>query len=150
MGWPRRLRQQPKRCLCIRTMLSRIASPATTLLALVDLLNDTDRVARAHAAKAIGLIGSHASIPLLRQKTLAGEPDVAVKGECFRGVLANNICSGVELVSRFISADPDIAIEAATPKSECRDERAAQALIAFCTQCPADLLHAFYVSLSLS
>jgi len=131
-------------------MQSRLASPTSTMLALVDLLNDHDKLARFHAAKAVGMMGSPASVPVLRMKTHAGDESFEVTGECFRGILINDATSGIDFVAPYLSSDTDTAIEAAAALGDCRDARAVQAIIDACEKCSADLLDAFYISIGLS
>lgn len=129
---------------------SRLASPASTMLELVDLLNDHDRLARYHAAKAIGMMGAPASVPVLRMKVYVGDESFEVSGECFRGILMNDSTGGIGFVAPWLKADTDIAIEAAAALGECRDAKAIQAIIDACQDCSADLLDAFYISIGLS
>ena len=129
---------------------SRMASPAATMLALVDLLNDSDKLARMHAAKAIGLVGSSATVPVLRLKALAGDPEFEVVGECFRAILNHDAADNIEFVSRYMAGEPDVAIEAAASLGECRNAAAVQAVISATQHCSSQLLDAFYISIGLS
>lgn len=129
---------------------SRIASPAATMAALADLLHDSDRLARAAAARAIGLMSSPATVPLLRFKVHTGDPDPEVLGECFRGLLSNDLTSSLPFVAGFLSAGDDLTIEAATAMGESRNEAAVQVLLEATKQCHPELLEVFYVSAGLS
>ncbi len=139
------------RGLCAHALIrSHTASPATTMLALVDLLNDPERHSRAHAARAIALMHSPASVPLLRMKVLIGDSDSEVLGECFRGMLETPKEESIDFVASYLEDEPDVAIEAATALGESHHEAAVRALIAAATTCPSDLIEAFFVSLGLS
>lgn len=129
---------------------SRTASPANTIIALVDLLGDPDKLARTHAARAISATGSSSSVPVLRLKASLGDASFEVMGECFRGLLENDVTSSVDFVAGFLKQETDLAIEAATALGECRNEAALQTILAACDQCSGDLTEVFYISIGLS
>lgn len=128
----------------------RMASPATTMIALADLLHDSERSARAAAAKAIGLMSSPASVPLLRFKVLTNDPDAEVMGECFRGLISNDSGSGVPFVAEYLSSHHDLAVEAATALGESRNENAVKIVLDATRKCSPELREAFYLSAALS
>ncbi len=139
------------RGLCAHGLIrSHVASPASTMLALVDLLNDPQRQSRAHAARAISLMNSPASVPLLRMKVLTGDSEAEVQGECFRGMLHSPNQESIDFVAGYLESDPDVAIEAATALGESHQPAAVKALIAAVARCSLDLMEAFYVSIGLS
>lgn len=129
---------------------SRLASPSDTILALVDLLNDDDRIARAHAVRAIGASGSASAVPLLRLKASLGDLDPEVIGACFSAMLELDPARSVEFVGGFLRAEVDIAIEAAASLGSSRDARAATLLLSACNACSGELVEPFYISLGLS
>lgn len=128
----------------------RSASPAGTMIALVDLLTDKEPLARVHAAHAIGATGSPAAVPVLRLKARSGDLHFEVLGECFKGLLQNDLTSGIEFVASYLPRGEDVAIEAATALGATRDERAIAELISATKLCDDDRLEAFLVSISLS
>jgi len=139
------------RGLCAHGLIrSHVASPASTMLALVDLLNDSQGQSRAHAARAISLMNSPASVPLLRLKVLTGDPAPEVQGECFRGMLHSPNQESIDFVAGYLDGDPDVAIEAATALGESHQPAAVKALIAAVAKCSPELVEAFYVSIGLS
>lgn len=128
----------------------RSASPAATMIALVDLLSDKEALARVHAAHAIAATGSPAAVPVLRLKARSGDSNFEVLGECFAGLLQNDLTSGIDFVTLYLTRGEDVAIEAATALGATQDERAIAELISATKLCDDDRLEAFLVSLSLS
>lgn len=128
----------------------RSASPAATMIALVDLLADKEALARVHAAHAIGASGSPAAVPLLRLKTRSGDTNFEVLGECMKGLLSNDLAGNIDFVASYLTRGEELAIEAATVLGATRDERAIKHVISACKTCDQDRLYAFLVSISLS
>ena len=129
---------------------SRLASPGDTIVALVDLLNDADRIARGHAVRAIAASGSPAAVPVLRLKASLGDADSEVLGACFSGMLELDASRSLEFVASHLEAETDTAIEAAAALGSSRFPPAAKLLIAACQKCSAELTEPFYISLGLS
>ncbi len=129
---------------------SRSASPAATMRTLVDLLNDPSPLTRTHAANAIGLMGSQATVPLLRFKIHVGDSHSEVLGECFRGLIEHDSSSGISFVSESLLAEPEIAIEAAMALGESRKETAIESLLDAMKHCSSEVLEAFYITAGLS
>lgn len=128
----------------------RSASPAATMIALVDLLADKEALARVHAAHAIGASGSPAAVPVLRLKARSGDTNFEVLGECMKGLLSNDLASGIDFVASYLTRGEDLAIEAATALGATHDERAIRQVISASKVCDEDRLEAFLVSISLS
>ncbi len=130
---------------------SRMVSPAEAMLALVDLLNDSQKLARVHAARAIGATGSPAAMPVLKLKVLVGDAGYEVPGACFAGMLNADSAVGAEFVAKYLaSPDDDIAIEAAAAIGESRNSEAAKLLLAACRDCRRELREPFYISAGLT
>lgn len=109
---------------------SRLASVNNKLIAMSDLLADSRRTARTHAANAIAHIGTEAAIPLLRTKALCGDQEVEVLGACFSGLIRLAPADSVEFVARFLkSSDPDVVLEAAAVLGESNQAEAVHILI---------------------
>jgi HEAT repeat protein len=90
--------------------LARINHPGVVLL-LTDLLLDTDNTARAGAARALGMTGSLAAVPLLRYKAWAGDALVEVISECFASLLSLSLEESLPFVAQFLH----------TPQSNLRE-----------------------------
>lgn len=100
------------------------------LIALTDLLADSQRLAREHAVNALVDVGHDSVIPLLRLKADCGDPDAEVMGACFSGLLRLARRDSISFVSRFLRHPNDAIIcEAAAALGECNDVDAVNALI---------------------
>ncbi len=100
------------------------------LIAITDLLADSERLARVHAVSAIADVGHECVIPLLRVKAQCGDPEVEVTGTCFSTLLRLAPESSVPFVARFLdSHDEHVAGEAAAALGECNRSDAVQILI---------------------
>jgi len=81
--------------------LARINHP-DLLLYLTDLLLDSDKRARAGAARALGGSGSLAAIPLLRFKARLGDKEPEIMGECFSALLELGPTQALPFVAGFL------------------------------------------------
>jgi HEAT repeat protein len=99
-GAPGQDRAGPLRANCAFGLV-RLNYP-DVLLRLVELLTDSDKVARAGAARALGGTGSLAAIPLLRFKARTGDPEVEVTAECFSALLTLAPAESVPFVAEFL------------------------------------------------
>jgi hypothetical protein len=95
------------------------------LVELTALLNDTDAGARLGAVRAIACGNPREAELLLRAKTLAGDPEPQVIGECFVGLLAVEPEESIGFVAGFLAhADEAVRELAALALGESRLEGA--------------------------
>ncbi len=87
--------------------LVRIGCP-DAVLAITELLNDKEGVARADAARALGYSCDERAIPLLRFKTMIGDEIPQVITECLSGLLRLNPEAGLPFTRKFLE-DPTSA-----------------------------------------
>ena len=86
---------------------------ADALEEVVPLLVDREPAARIGAVRALAMNGGTSGILLLRLKTLIGDSEAEVMGECFAGLLAASPSKSVGLVAGYIDAKDDATAEAA-------------------------------------
>jgi len=129
---------------------SRLIAPSDLLIALTDLLADSEFVARAHAARAIAAAGLPGSAALLRLKAAIGDSNTEVLGACFTGLLELDATRHVDFVARFLQSHSDAAIEAALALGSSRNREAAMLLLKSCERCSPDRMEPFWISLGLS
>ena len=90
----------PLRGLCARG-LARMGHP-DALLECVTLLADSEIAARAGAIRAIADAGRPEGVLLLRLKTLLGDREIDVTGECFAALLSLDPAESVGFVAKFL------------------------------------------------
>ncbi|HTB20219.1 MAG TPA: HEAT repeat domain-containing protein, partial [Bryobacteraceae bacterium] len=95
----------PLRGLCARG-LARMGHP-DALLECVTLLADPEIAARAGAVRAIADSGRPDGVLLLRLKTLLGDKEIDVTGECFAALLSLDPVGSVEFVAQFLNSRTD-------------------------------------------
>ncbi|MGP0072661.1 MAG: hypothetical protein ACLPWF_12105 [Bryobacteraceae bacterium] len=93
----------PLRGLCARG-LARMGHP-DALLECVTLLADSEIPARTGAIRAIADSGRPDGVLLLRLKTLLGDQEIEVTGECFGALLSLDPEGSVEFVAKFLNSD---------------------------------------------
>lgn len=109
----------PLRGLCARG-LARMGHP-DALLECVTLLADPEMAARAGAVRAIADAGRPEGVLLLRLKTLLGDREIDVTGECFGALLSLDPAGSVEFVAKFLNSRTDgISEQAALALGESR------------------------------
>jgi len=79
------------------------------MIELADLLADEETDARIGAVRAIGYAQQGAGVPLLRFKSLIGDPETRVSYECFSSLLRLSPESSLPFVARFLNAE-DVAV----------------------------------------
>ena len=129
---------------------SRLIAPTDLLIALTDLLADTEFGARSHAARAIAAAGLPGCAALLRLKASIGDANSEVLGACFTGLLDLDAGRHVEFVAGFLRSHSDVAIEAALALGSSRNRNAAMLLLKACERCSSDQTEPFWISLGLS
>jgi len=129
---------------------SRLIAPSDLLIALTDLLADSEFVARAHAARAIAAAGLPGCVALLRLKASLGDSNSEVLGACFTGLLELDAGRHVEFVAAFLQSHTDAAIEAALALGGSRNRKAAMLLLKACERCTSDRIEPIWISLGLS
>jgi HEAT repeat protein len=87
--------------------------PRDLLILLAELLTDTEKVARAAAAKALGASGQSAAIPLLRFKARTGDEEPEVVGECLNALIAAEPKESIPFVAEFLGSSDDAVAEGA-------------------------------------
>ncbi len=92
----------PLRGLCARG-LARMGHPGA-LLECVTLLADPEIPARTGAIRAVADAGRPEGVLLLRLKTLLGDREIEVIGECFGALLSLDPADSVEFVARFLNS----------------------------------------------
>ncbi len=96
---------------------------------LVDLLGaDKEKIVRIDAARAIGHLSGTEAALLLRLKSLTGDPEPEVIGQCFASLLDLAPTDYIPFVANFISRDDDVRFEAAAALGELPDPAAVAAL----------------------
>jgi HEAT repeat protein len=109
----------PLRGLCARG-LARMGHP-DALLECVTLLADREIPARTGAIRAIADSGRPDGVLLLRLKTLLGDKEIEVTGECLIGLLSLDPAGSVEFVAKFLNSDSEeIREQAALALGESR------------------------------
>lgn len=107
----------PLRGLCARG-LARMGHP-DALLECVTLLADAEIPARMGAVQAIGDSGRPDGVLLLRLKSLLGDKEIEVTGECFVNLLSMDPAGSVGFVAKFLkSTQEGIAEQAALALGE--------------------------------
>jgi hypothetical protein len=129
---------------------SHLIAPSDLLIALTDLLTDSEGITRAHAVRAIAAAGLPGCVALLRLKASLGDSSSEVLGACYSGLLELDPGRHVEFVAGCLNSSTDIAIEAALALGSSRNRDAAKLLVKACAKCPADRVEPFWVSLGLS
>ena len=122
------------------------------LIAMTELLADSQRVARVHAVYAIADVGHECVIPLLRVKIQCGDVEAEVTGACFSALLRLTRQDSVPFVARYLrSSDEQLASEAAASLGESGLPEAIAVLIeTYQRTSDADLKESLLVSLGLS
>jgi HEAT repeat protein len=129
--------------------LARLNHP-DRLLYLTDLLLDTDKTARAGAARALGNSGSLAAVPLLRYKAQNGDRDPQVIGECLQALLTLTPAQSLPFVTGFLhNPDPAVQEAAVFALSESRRPEALTALLEFWPHVHRDLLESLLLAISM-
>ena len=96
---------------------------------LVDLLGaDKEKIVRVDAVRAIAQLGGVESVLLLRLKSLTGDPEPEVIGQCFVALLDLSPADYIPFVANFLSVDSDVRSEAAAALGELPDPAAVAAL----------------------
>jgi len=109
----------PLRGLCARG-LARMGHP-DALLECVTLLADPEIAARTGAVRAIADSGRPDGVLLLRLKTLLGDQEIEVTGECFGALLSLDPAGSVEFVAKFLDSRTEgIGEQAALALGESR------------------------------
>jgi hypothetical protein len=109
----------PLRGLCARG-LARMGHP-DALLECVTLLADPEIAARTGAIRAIADSGRPDGVLLLRLKTLLGDKEIEVTGECFAALLSLGPAGSVEFVAKFLDSRTEgIGEQAALALGESR------------------------------
>jgi hypothetical protein len=113
----------PLRGLCARG-LARMGHP-DALLECVTLLADPEIAARTGAIRAIADAGRVEGVLLLRLKTLLGDREIDVTGECFAALLSLDPGGSVEFVAKFLNSNAEgIGEQAALALGESRSAAA--------------------------
>ena len=122
------------------------------LIAMTELLADSERVARVHAVNAIADVGHECVIPLLRVKAQCGDPEVEVTGACFSALLRLRPDESVSFVARHLRhSDEQLVCEAAAALGGCGRPNAIQILIETWKRTEdGDLNESLLISLGLS
>ncbi len=130
----------------------RLASPDDVLHSLIDLLFDSEWVAREHAARALSVVQSRASAAVLKMKVLSGDVRSEVVGACFAGLVRSDRDRFLNFVAAYLdSQNLDLAIEAGLALGESRTQHGAKFLIdASANAWTVDLKHSHLMSLGLS
>jgi HEAT repeat protein len=117
------------RSTCAHALVACDIDGVLRLHLLADHLVDGDRTVRRDVARAIANVGGHEAVLLLRLKTLTGDSDPEVVGECFSALVDLDPSSSVSFVERFLrSNDGDIAIEAVSALAGSRELRGLMAV----------------------
>jgi HEAT repeat protein len=117
----------PLRGLCARG-LARMGHP-DALLECVTLLADPEIAARTGAVRAVTDSGRPDGVLLLRLKTLLGDQEIEVTGECFGGLLSLDPAGSVEFVAKFLNSSVEgIGEQAALALGESRSPAAFEVL----------------------
>jgi hypothetical protein len=117
----------PLRGLCARG-LARMGHP-DALLECVTLLADPEIAARTGAIRAIADAGRPEGVLLLRLKTLLGDKEIEVTGECFASLLSLDPGGSIEFVAKFLNSRAEgISEQAALALGETRQPKAFELL----------------------
>lgn len=127
---------------------SRWASRDETLMKLVDLLFDSQKVARVHAAAAIGQMGHPGSAALMKATLRQASDDVEVLGECLRSLLRNDGGS-MEFVKNYLHHE-DLCIEAAAALTEFGGDEGVKAVIEHARLSTGTFQEALFLTLGVS
>jgi hypothetical protein len=96
---------------------------------LAQLLADAELDCRLGAVRAMGLMNSSMSVPLLRFKLLIGDVDARVLHECFQVLMQIDTSESVDFVAGFLDCDEEVLSEAAAfALGESRHAKAFQSL----------------------
>ncbi|HVK10442.1 MAG TPA: HEAT repeat domain-containing protein, partial [Gemmataceae bacterium] len=95
-------------------------NPRDLLILLADLLADPEKEARSAAAKALGVLGTQAAIPLLRFKAKAGDKEPEVVVDCLTALMQAAPGESLPFVAGFLTAKVEIAEGAALALGESR------------------------------
>jgi HEAT repeat protein len=129
--------------------LARLNHP-DRLLYLTDLLLDTDKTARAGAARALGNSGSLAAVPLLRYKAQVGDRDPQVIGECLQALLTLQPAQSLPFVAGFLRSSEDAIQEAAIfALAESRRADALEILLEHWPRVLPDLAESMLLAISM-
>ncbi|MFM9965837.1 MAG: HEAT repeat domain-containing protein [Planctomycetaceae bacterium] len=122
------------------------------LIAMTELLADSERVARVHAVNAIADVGHECVIPLLRVKVQCGDKSVEVTGACFSALLRMRPEASIPFVAKYLRhSDEQLVCEAAAALGECGRPDAIQILIETWKRTDdSDLQESLLISLGLS
>ncbi len=122
------------------------------LIAMTELLADSQRVARVHAVHAIADVGHECVVPLLRVKAQCGDREAEVTGACFSTLLRLTRQDSIPFVARYLrSSDEPLASEAAASLGESGLPEAIAVLIeTYQRTSDVDLKESLLVSLGLS
>jgi hypothetical protein len=104
----------PLRVACAHALAACDMDGVQRLALLVDRLADDDAAVRREAVRAVGGLGGHEAVLLLRLKALTGDAAADVLGECFAALLDLEPDAAVAFVERFLEkpASDDVAVEA--------------------------------------
>lgn len=122
------------------------------LIAMTELLNDCERLARVHAVHAIADVGHECVIPMLRIKAQCGDLETEVTGACFSELLRLTRQDAVPFVARYLQSDIEqLASEAAAALGECGLPEATNLLIEAWKGTPhRETKQSFLIALGLS
>lgn len=114
--------------------LAQMHHPAM-MLEMAHLLTDPEPAARAAAARALAQDGRAVGVPLLRLKTLVGDTESQVVGECLSALLRLDPAGSLDFVAGFLqSHSVRVAEEAALALGGSRLPEALAPLRAWCDQ----------------
>ena len=122
----------PLRGLAAVLLAANAAAPLDQVYrTLVDLLNDSELVARSHAARALGQLVHPQTELLLRFKIQSGDPEPEVIGACFDSLLEAAPAQAIAYLSPYLDRDSDdsLAFEAASALGASRVAAAFDLLI---------------------
>lgn len=101
----------------------------TILTHLVDVLADPEKPVRIDGVRAMDQLGGSESVLLLRLKTLAGDPEPEVIGQCFSSLLDLSPGDYISFVAGFMEAkDMDVRLEAVAALGGCNESEAVAVL----------------------
>jgi len=83
------------------------------VLLLSELLADPEKIARQHAAQALGAVGSEAAIVLLRFKAKTGDKEPEVIGDCLTALMTAEPTESLAFVARFLDSQREGVAEGA-------------------------------------
>ncbi|MGD1091375.1 MAG: HEAT repeat domain-containing protein [Bryobacteraceae bacterium] len=120
------------RATCALALAACSIDRAEILRHLVDLLVDPETPVRVDAARAIAQLPGWDSALLLRLKTLAGDREPEVIGQCFTSLLEISPKDSLALVAGFLDQpDVDLRLEAIAALGPCREPEAMKILKAY-------------------